>query len=163
MLADAGYLSMEATDSHHLTDSVADRETKLQHARWMCSKMITMPSDLKAMRWLCFIQGVLWSCGITTVCEMREDNRSAKLVNDSMTDVELLRIMTLCDDYDNRSEAMSLLTERVRACTCDPHIRVMKGLVQNMQRESRSEDRFGVLTRYCGRKNIPLPFKWASL
>ena len=31
----------------------------------------------KAMRWLGFIQGVLWICGIYTIDEMREHNRDS--------------------------------------------------------------------------------------
>jgi hypothetical protein len=63
-----------------------------QHARWMCQEVLRFhpshrigepppdPKEIraafeKAMRWLGFIQGVLWSTGVKTIDEMREDNR----------------------------------------------------------------------------------------
>jgi hypothetical protein len=65
----------------------------LQHLRWMIREAGTMlveadalPPDMdgdsrrrelrnKAMRWLCFIQGVLWIQGMFTINEMKDHNR----------------------------------------------------------------------------------------
>ena len=61
----------------------------LSHSRWMCLDMLqwdllnphfdtnAIESDdrEKAMRWLGFIQGVLFAKGVYTVDEMREHNR----------------------------------------------------------------------------------------
>ena len=57
---------------------------QLGHARWMCQTAIefidtglVIPEDVeKANRWLGFIQGVLWTTGVRTIDEMREDNRA---------------------------------------------------------------------------------------
>ena len=63
----------------------------LAHARWMCEQAIGFiprhkvgdeppsPDPMakeKAMRWLGFIQGVLWTTGARTIDEMRADNTS---------------------------------------------------------------------------------------
>jgi hypothetical protein len=50
------------------------------HCLWMCGEIehqIRVGDREKAMRWVCFIQGVLWASGILSVDSMREDNRSA--------------------------------------------------------------------------------------
>ena len=60
----------------------------LSHIRWMCLDMLQweyMPIEEgqptwthiweKAMRWLGFIQGVLFAKGVYTIDEMREHNR----------------------------------------------------------------------------------------
>lgn len=50
---------------------------QLQHCLWMLEQipeMVTEKPD-KAMRWLCFVQGVLWAHGYKTITEMRDDNR----------------------------------------------------------------------------------------
>jgi len=69
-----------------------DTYSQQQHARWMCQEIprflpshnafIEPPPDPKecqaklekAMRWLGFIQGVLWATGVRTIDEMRADN-----------------------------------------------------------------------------------------
>jgi len=85
----------EATNSP-FTDAL----NQLCHVRWMCQEIPKFlpdpycacgapscdschpppretPADLeKAMRWLGFIQGVLWSTGTRSIDEMREDNRA---------------------------------------------------------------------------------------
>jgi hypothetical protein len=51
----------------------------LQHARWMCQRACSFVDDgrlEKANRWLGFIQGVLWVCGVATIDEMRDLNRT---------------------------------------------------------------------------------------
>lgn len=48
-----------------------------RHCAWMCDKIISGEFDQdKAMRWLCFVQGCLWSLGVKTINEMKDDNRS---------------------------------------------------------------------------------------
>jgi len=41
----------------------------------MCVKIHDMDEEGKAMRWLCFVQGVLWMTGRRTIDQMRDDNR----------------------------------------------------------------------------------------
>jgi len=71
----------------------ADALDGLSHVRWMCQEVVRFlpshnvsagepPPDPKeaqaklekAMRWLGFIQGVLWATGVRTIDEMRADN-----------------------------------------------------------------------------------------
>ena len=50
----------------------------LQHCLWMCAEIPTFIKDgkeAKAMRWLGFIQGVLWVTGRASIEEMKADNR----------------------------------------------------------------------------------------
>lgn len=52
----------------------------LSHVSWMLGEipsMLEAGDREKAMRWLCFIQGVLWMTGRRTIDQMRDDNRSA--------------------------------------------------------------------------------------
>jgi hypothetical protein len=49
----------------------------LSHARWMCQQVALMDDVGKSMRWLGFIQGILWVTGRRTIDEMRDDNRSS--------------------------------------------------------------------------------------
>jgi len=52
----------------------------LQHCAWMCDQIISGSLDReKAMRWLCFVQGCLWTLGIKTIAEMKDDNRTSNL------------------------------------------------------------------------------------
>jgi hypothetical protein len=48
-----------------------------QHLVWMLEEIINMPDDKfeKANRWLGFVQGAMWSLGLRSVDEMRNDNR----------------------------------------------------------------------------------------
>jgi len=55
-----------------------DAQTRYEHLAWMCNKAIdfvTAGEADKAMRWLCFIQGVLWTHSTFTIEEMRDHNR----------------------------------------------------------------------------------------
>lgn len=52
-----------------------DNAKALAHAKWMCVKIHDMDDEGKAMRWLCFVQGVLWMTGRRTIDQMRDDNR----------------------------------------------------------------------------------------
>lgn len=60
-----------------------DPTHRLNHCLWMLNEvrvlmMGTTVEDrdiAKAERWICFVQGVLWSANLRTVDEMREDNR----------------------------------------------------------------------------------------
>lgn len=50
------------------------------HCLFMCGliKEFALGGDPeKALRWVCFIQGVLWNSGIASIDSMREDNRVA--------------------------------------------------------------------------------------
>lgn len=49
----------------------------IQHALWMCheAKKFAVEKPEKAMRWLCFVQGVLWSLDGWTIDEFKDDNR----------------------------------------------------------------------------------------
>jgi len=69
------------------TNRVANsRPMRLSHCRWMCQEMLRLLNEEddvgqyqaileKGMRWLGFIQGVLWIEGYYTIDEMREHNR----------------------------------------------------------------------------------------
>lgn len=51
-----------------------------EHARWMCDEIIVLSSEYdshveKIMRWLGFVQGVLWSTGFYSIEQMKDDNR----------------------------------------------------------------------------------------
>lgn len=51
---------------------------QLKHVMWMCLEipMLVDQGKLdKAMRWLGFVQGVLWACRVYTIDEMRAHNR----------------------------------------------------------------------------------------
>ena len=53
-------------------------EDSLAHARWMCGEILSLLIQgkvEKAERWLCFVQGVLWVNGLSSIDEMRDDNR----------------------------------------------------------------------------------------
>lgn len=48
-----------------------------KHCAYMCDKILSGELDKdKAMRWLCFVQGCLWSLGVKTIASMKDDNRS---------------------------------------------------------------------------------------
>jgi len=63
-----------------------DKDIPLQHIQWMCMEMwekLNRPQHdsaeaaaliAKGMRWLGFIQGVLWREGVFTIDEMRDHN-----------------------------------------------------------------------------------------
>lgn len=71
MLDQAGVKSAKHANSAFLPTS----ECALGHARWMCEEISKMTDLEKAMRWLGFVQGVLWVTGRRTIDKMREDNR----------------------------------------------------------------------------------------
>jgi len=54
---------------------IPSNAAKLSHASWMCTEIPQLDSLEKQMRWLGFLQGVLWSCHVHTIDEMREHNR----------------------------------------------------------------------------------------
>ena len=76
---------LEATDVEASRWNTAitplSRKDVLAHCRWMIPEAIRYAATqhesevAKAMRWLCFIQGCLFTEGIMTIDEMREDNR----------------------------------------------------------------------------------------
>ena len=54
------------------------RRAALAHLRTMFPKMVQFVSEdkiEKAMRWLGFVQGVLWVCGVYTLEHLKADNR----------------------------------------------------------------------------------------
>lgn len=54
------------------------RIARLAHVTWMCETAkgyVLMGDREKAMRWLGFIQGVLWSDNVKSIDDMKEDNR----------------------------------------------------------------------------------------
>jgi hypothetical protein len=61
-----------------LSVRLVDQKAMLAHCMWMCGGirdiLRTPGKEGKAARWLCFIQGVLWSTGLGTVDEFRGDN-----------------------------------------------------------------------------------------
>lgn len=79
-------LGGEAQRHQALNSPSPDVYSQQQHARWMCRQAIVSlkinfaadpaQSKEKAMRWLGFIQGVLWSTGVRSIDEMRADNTS---------------------------------------------------------------------------------------
>lgn len=55
-----------------------DFSKRLEHVAWMCEDIGNLVDEgrqpNKAMRWLGFVQGVLWSSGTCTIDEMRSHN-----------------------------------------------------------------------------------------
>jgi hypothetical protein len=51
----------------------------LDHVAWMLAELVKFDDRGKAIRWLCFVQGVLWSTGHLTIDEAREHNRGILL------------------------------------------------------------------------------------
>jgi hypothetical protein len=52
----------------------------IEHSAWMLEQIpwfIKEGKIAKAMRWLCFVQGILWREGFTTIEEMKNDNRES--------------------------------------------------------------------------------------
>jgi len=70
-----GCLSPFEAKSHTLSGQLPDNEHALAHASWMCEEIASMDDLGKAMRWLCFVQGVLWMTGRRSINDMRNDNR----------------------------------------------------------------------------------------
>jgi hypothetical protein len=67
-------------DPERCQSSVVDPDslTARKHILWMCeqTKQIVTHDLEKAMRWLGFIQGVLWTSQSVTIDEMKGDNAS---------------------------------------------------------------------------------------
>ncbi len=65
------------TDSESLTRT--PREV-LQHCHWMCieARKFEEAKREKAQRWVCFIQGCLFTLGGYSIDEFKNDNRSQK-------------------------------------------------------------------------------------
>ena len=63
----------------------------LEHALWMCEQTLAMPADKleKKMRWLGFVQGILWMAGVQTVETSKRDN---------MPDVERAKAPLVTDE-----------------------------------------------------------------
>jgi len=62
----------------NMMDCPPSKKNSLLHARWMCYVLSDSPQEMekeKAMRWLGFIQGVLYAHDIFTIDEMRDDVR----------------------------------------------------------------------------------------
>jgi len=57
---------------------IPTRDQSLAHALWMCETILDHLGHgltSKAERWLCFVQGVLWVTGLSSIDSMRDDNR----------------------------------------------------------------------------------------
>lgn len=59
----------------------SERPVAVQHALWMCQEMFLRSllgpeefSEKKAMRWLGFIQGVLWVTGLRSLEQLKRDS-----------------------------------------------------------------------------------------
>lgn len=53
-------------------------QTTYNHVLWMLGEIPELLATYKrekAMRWLGFVQGVLWSMGIYSIVDLKEDNR----------------------------------------------------------------------------------------
>jgi hypothetical protein len=62
----------------HADDTLAtDYYMELQHCHWMLLQMEQMNNREKTVRWLGFIQGVLWTQSIYTINKLKGDNRDA--------------------------------------------------------------------------------------
>lgn len=76
------YIAFFKGQRHHSIRAVPDvknpnANVATSHIYWMCleAKTFAEAKPAKAMRWLCFIQGVMWShCGFT-IEEFKDDNR----------------------------------------------------------------------------------------
>lgn len=57
----------------------------ISHALWMCREAKTFAAEKpeKAMRWLGFVQGVLWAVGGWTIEEFKGDNRGDGVPSDT--------------------------------------------------------------------------------
>lgn len=56
-----------------------DEKLGLEHCHGMLDKMVKFIGEgrqVKAFRWLCFIQGCLWMQGLNTLSEFKDHNRS---------------------------------------------------------------------------------------
>lgn len=55
------------------------QRTQMQHARWMIEQIpgfIEEGRTDKAMRWLCFVQGILWCQAEFSIANLGEHNRA---------------------------------------------------------------------------------------
>jgi len=64
---------------HSADGFCSSREWALEHAHWMVNEIpqfLYKERREKAMRWLCFVQGILWMARLQTIDQLKEDNRS---------------------------------------------------------------------------------------
>jgi hypothetical protein len=54
---------------------VFGQTAQLHHCVWMCEKTPELADD-KAMRWLCFVQGVLWAHKLKMISNLKDMNRA---------------------------------------------------------------------------------------
>jgi hypothetical protein len=66
-------------DNFYLVPSVfINRGARLRHIAWMCKEVrafVTQGRREKAMRWLGFIQGVIWSTGLFSLDQIKNHVR----------------------------------------------------------------------------------------
>jgi hypothetical protein len=82
VLVDIGsrLLALGFNDERWLSDKplplLAPTTTAIRHALWMCHEALTFPPEKleKKMRWLGFIQGVLWMTGVLTIEAAKQAN-----------------------------------------------------------------------------------------
>lgn len=72
-LKEKGHKAVRADDE--LFASLLHTSVIGNHLLWMCEQVDKTYSDTKAMRWLGFIQGVLWILGRKSIKQMKEENR----------------------------------------------------------------------------------------
>lgn len=68
----------EPRRANHLKSYDFDEEAQLEHCYWMIVNIALFLSEEKkekAMRWLGFIQGVLWTNGIYKIHELKDHNK----------------------------------------------------------------------------------------
>lgn len=73
------YLTKLPSPKQTVYDGVKEEfDTPLSHIAWMCEKLLSdefSEKIEKSMRWIGFIQGVLWSHKIFSIEEMKNHNR----------------------------------------------------------------------------------------
>ena len=66
----------------NLFDTLREHDHSWEHLHWMTYQMEDMlfeEDDMeKVMRWLGFLQGVLWNRGVYTIEQLKEHNRTKK-------------------------------------------------------------------------------------
>lgn len=86
----------------------------LEHVRWMLDELRDL-TGAKAMRWLGFVQGVLWMQGIYTIDQMREHNKG---LDEAPEPAPLVPVLLTIVDYlakfatATRAEARRMIAQR---------------------------------------------------
>lgn len=73
VLSKHGYLSSRASE-HALSKPCSDAQLSGDHARFMCEEIkrfLRMGDVQRALRWLRFTQGIVWTLGVFSLEEIR--------------------------------------------------------------------------------------------